>query len=253
MKQRSKNLKRKQIIKSIDISVDGDMSKEKCESLIRIKSEEEKLEWKSFGMPKTNQEKATFAKTVIAISNTNGGWILLGKDKVGNPNGIIENFLEISDLSNVVNSFVQPEIKNLKVAVFSNFEDKNLKNKNFAIIFVPKSVSLPHITINSSRSIKKNILYVRHSGCSEPAAYHDYLRIIRECLILKQSELLEYLKKSKISKDLEEMKEMLQELVSGKKRIKKKKVKYKEEIEYLFLKDEDFINKIRNRMEENEQ
>lgn len=250
MEQRIKKEK-DQIIKSIDISVDGDMSIEKCKSFLRVKSEEEKLEWKEFGMPKTSQQKAAFAKAIIAMSNTNGGWILLGREKAGNLKGIMEQFLEIADLSNIVNSFVQPEIKNLKVAVFRDFKEENLKNKNFAIVFVPKSILLPHITINNGDSINKNTLYVRHSGQSEPANYHDYQRIIRECIILRQNELLEHLERSQINRDLKVIKDMLKELLPGKKKIKKEKeATEEEEIKDLFLKDEDFINKIRDIMEE---
>lgn len=241
------------VMKSIDISVDGDMSKEKCESLLKIKSEEEKLEWKQFGMPKTGQEKGSFAKTIIAMSNTNGGWIILGKEKTGNPKGIPESFLEISDLANIVNSFVQPEIKNLKVAVFIEFKEEQLLNKNFALIFIPKSIFLPHITINNGDSIANNTLYVRHSGQSEAAAYHDFQRIIRECVILKQSELLEHLEQSQMSKDLKEIKENLIELCDRNKTKESNKSVEEEQIKDLFIKDDDFVDKIKNLMEKNEQ
>lgn len=252
MEQKDQERKNDQIRKSLDIPVDGDMSTQRCKFLLlRIRSEEEKLEWKGFGLPKTNQEKAAFAKAVIGMANTKGGWILLGKEKTGNLGGISENFLEITELSNVVNSFVQPEIKNLKVATFNDFEEKKLKNKSFAMVFVPRSILLPHITIRDGDSIKKNTLYVRHSGQSEPASYSDSQRIIRECVILRQSELLEYLEKSQISKELKEMKDMLKELSGRKKKIKKKKeVVEEEQIKNLFLKDEDFVSEIKDIMEE---
>lgn len=242
------NNKGKEQIVSYDISLDGDMSKEKCEFLFRMKSEEEKLEWKEFGMPKTSQEKASFAKVVIAMANTNGGYIILGRAKTGEYKGIIERNLEISEVANSVNSFTIPEIKNLKVAVFDDLKGENLEGKNFAMIFVPGSDTLPHITIKDGDSVVKNMLYVRHSGQSEPASYHDYQRIIRKCVLLKQDELINHLEKSHVNEQLEEIKGMVQILLPQK--------EGKENIEgnqenILFLKDDDFIDKIKSERKDN--
>lgn len=224
-----------------DISVDGDMSKEKCELLLRYKSENVRLEWKGFGIPHDSNAKCTLAKSIIAMSNTEGGWILLGKDKCGKVTGIEEEFIDVADISNVVNSFVQPEIKNLKVETYLH---RKTRPKYIALIFVPKSNLLPHVTMRDGGKISKDMLYVRHSGQSEPASYHDYQRVIRECLVLRQNEVLEQLGKSGMYSAMQEMKALLQEIHSA---VTEGKITPKAKVEDLFIKDSDFTDLIRQR------
>lgn len=219
--------------KTFDVPIDGLLSEDRCELLLSLiaSGESEKVEAKNFGFPKDKAEKANLSKAIIAMENTNGGYVLLGVENDGTTKGIAEEELDPADINNVVSHFVLPEIRNIKCTVFKKDENK------VGIIFVPPGDELPYITIkDSGDELRKNVIYVRHTGQSEPANYNDLQRVILKACIKKQKDLAKHLEQTEMVKDIKEIKEHL----IG----KETKNNFSDKI--IFLESEDFIKKVEN-------
>jgi len=89
------------------VVLDGDLSKERLLSLIRLGREEEALDYKrSYDLTGTiTKDKVEMARDVVAMANTSGGYVLLGVDenRLGttisyNPVGIPEGHLSALDI-----------------------------------------------------------------------------------------------------------------------------------------------------------
>ena len=217
---------------TIDIVADGDLTDEKCERLISYEGEElEKLERKGYGRPQSRSQKPDFAKVVIAMANTRGGYILLGVDNNRSLVGIGDASLDPSDLGSIVSTYVYPEIKNLSVRVFAK------DGKNIGVVFVPSSDHLPHVTKidgGGGNILKKNTIYVRHSGESEPANYQDIQIIISKALQQRQGEMSKYLEETELHKDVRLIKEHLLGTSSRKDNIE----------HFIFSTNEEFLSEL---------
>ena len=215
--------------KSPVILADGSLSKERCEFLLSYPgSENDKLERKAFGIPATSSEKSQLAKAIIAMANSDGGYILLGINDDKTIKGIDDVELDPAKMNDLASAFSRPEIKNITTTVY---EKESLK---VGVIFVPLSDNIPHITIKDTEKLNKNIIYVRHSGQSEPANYEDMERLVLKAVIRRQKELMRHLEETELQKDVRLIKEHL----LGKKEDEKS--------DFLVIDDETFISKIDN-------
>ncbi len=209
------------------ILVDGSLSKERCEFLLSyLGSESDKLERKEFGVPASSSEKSQLAKAIIAMANSDGGYILLGINDAKVVKGIRNVDLDPAKINDLASSFAKPEIKNLTTVVY---EKDALK---VGIIFVPPSDNVPHITIKESDKLNKNVIYVRHSGQSEPANHEDMEKLILKAVIKRQKELMRHLEETELQKDVR----MIKEHLLGKKEAEKP--------DFLVVDEEAFVAKI---------
>lgn len=240
-----------ELVATREIAIDGSTSKEKCEDLLEWTSEDDKLEWKSFGVPQSAIERAALAKAIIAMSNTKGGYIILGKDDNGSICGITQTTIDPNIVLQKVNPLIMPKIKQVRTAVHEKDGHK------IGMIYIPLSDELPHITIKECEDLKKNVLYIRKSGSSDFADYTDYQRIFNEVFKRKISEMVKEFERSPIMKEIKEIKNLIallfRELIKKKER--KKEISILEKFspkELSLIEDEDFVNELERRYRKND-
>ncbi len=146
------------------------------------------LEWKldvPVSPSATVKAKYRFVKACISFANTEGGFVLLGVDQKGRWKGLTEVDLDHSDpakLTELINGCIFPDIPNLNYGVFK------FSKKNFAVVHVPPSQLVPHVTtkpievgMGQSRRpiLRKHAVYTRHGAKSDLATPSQYQKIIQ--------------------------------------------------------------------------
>lgn len=223
-----------------DIAIDGTTSMEKLEDLLKWPAEDDKLEWKEFGIPKDAEQRASLARAIIAMANTNGGYIILGKKNDGSICGITETLVDANDILQKVNPLIMPKIIKIKTAVYTK------DRLNIGLVYVPPSDEMPHITIGDCSSLKKDTLYTRKAGQSNLADYNDFQRISNIVFKRKLSETIKDFEKTPIMSHILDIKESiktLMEIVKGKEGPEEKSILDKLSAKEISLIDDDEFKK----------
>ena len=135
--------------------------------------EGEDLEHKS-RYTKELQDRGVLVKTIVAMSNTRGGRIILEKVLID------PSELDSARLDDMVNKYVAPRVKDIKSQV---------EQDGTVIIDIPESDAKPHLftaDIRYQQGGKQKIVFspgqvwVRHSSKNEPASADDVDRMIRQ-------------------------------------------------------------------------
>jgi len=136
------------------------------------------------------------AKSVFAFANTEGGFIVFGVDQRGHWTGLPRASLAAVDpsrLTEVFNSYVAPEVQ-------YSYEEFQERGRHFALLHVPPSRFLPHVTIKDACDridarrqhtiIAKHSVYVRYGAKSDLASPAHHERIIASRTEQLRQELL---------------------------------------------------------------
>ncbi len=158
------------------------------------------LEWKSsgpFGPDVTVRTKYRAVKAAISFANTDGGFILFGIDPRGEWLGLGDNSmaeLDPAKVTQLINGVVFPELPVINYAQFSE------AGKTFAVVHVPPSPLIPHVTTkditeidaNGARRIvlAKHTVYYRHGAKSEAATPTQHQKIVEKRTVRLRDELL---------------------------------------------------------------
>ena len=158
------------------------------------------LEWKAtglFGPHVTIRTKYRAVKAVISFANTEGGFVLFGVDPTGKWIGLSDSErleLDPAKVTDLINGVVFPE---LPVINFAQFSDRN---KPFALVHVPPSASVPHVTTrditetdgNGKKRVvlAKHTVYYRQGAKSEAASPLQHQKIAERRNTRLRDELL---------------------------------------------------------------
>ncbi len=175
------------------VLVEDDLSQSKVLYLVKLNREEERLDYKDgYEVSKTalyNKNKVDLVCDIIAMANTEGGYILIGvseKNNAFNITGVNEPLIEKitpESLNTLLNNYVNhPPLT--KVGVFE------IEGKKILAILILKSKNLlpfandgQYQTENDKKSqttFYNGEIFVRHSAKSEKAKYPDILRFVEE-------------------------------------------------------------------------
>jgi hypothetical protein len=172
--------------------------------LLVCTAESRHLEWKCgppVGPSVTNQQKYRMVKAVISFANWEGGFIVFGVEPSGNWTGLPEADIRQVDpamITELVNGCIFPDIPVL------NYANVKHDGRNFALLHVPPSESMPHITTKEimeqepgrkSRVIlAKHALYCRQGAKSDLATPQQHYKIITKKTDLLRNEMVRRIK-----------------------------------------------------------
>jgi len=168
--------------------------------LLRCSSESRYLEWKSYapiGPTVDTRSKYRAVKAAISFANTEGGFILFGIAPDGHWIGLTSeemSHVDPSKITELINGCISPDLPYL------NYAQTTHKGKHFAILHVPESPLLPHVTTKeivdrSSRSkpeviLARHAVYYRCGGKSSLASPGQHQRIVAKRTDFLRTELL---------------------------------------------------------------
>ena len=200
-------MKRKRLPSLATLSTHDDPLSDKqvlIERLVSAKSENRYLEWKlcpPIGPKVTTRAKYRMVKSVVSFANTDGGFVLFGVKSDGQWLGLEKVDLEHVDpahITELINGCVFPYIPTLNYAEFK------YKRRTYAIIHVPPSPLMPHVTTkqivemkeNNQKSIilQKYAVYCRQGAKSDLATPSQHHKIIANRTEVLRSELLARIK-----------------------------------------------------------
>ncbi len=147
------------------VFIDGDISAEKLQFLIKLGIEEERLDYKNeynLSGSRGTKDKVELVRDIVGMANTYGGYIVLGVHEVVDstgkqfsPEGMSPEActsLDISALRQQIEGYVSERLEvQLKLHVLSEYADKT-----FGIIFIPPSPYLPIIFSSNGQYTDKN-------------------------------------------------------------------------------------------------
>ncbi len=143
-----------EIVANSRVVLDGDVSKERLLSLIRLQREEDALDYKSsydLSGRRVTKDKLSMVADVVAMANTSGGYIVLGvdEDRSGTaaayqPNGIHEDHLEALDITKLVDQIGKYLDVPVSVILQRYYLDE-YGGKCFALVYVEESPRSPII------------------------------------------------------------------------------------------------------------
>lgn len=178
----------------IPVDVDEDLSEGKLRMLLDLKEERSELDYKEAFDNSSTRDKVELAKDVLAMANTNGGYLVLGVRDDGTPVGLSRDQYEQlggSNLANKVNAYCRPRqasltlrkhdtevgaVKMLLALVF-------VRKKEGLPIFMARDGTYPHPTRKTQEcAFRKDDVYVRHDDQSVPMVPEDMERFVSEAL-----------------------------------------------------------------------
>lgn len=167
------------------------------------------LEWKAstlFGTHVSTRTRYRAVKAVISFANADGGFVLLGVDPKGTWIGLQDS--ELADLdpakiTELINGAVFPELPVINFATFAN------AGKQFALVHIPPSPLIPHVTTKDITEIDpggvrkivlaKHTVYYRQGAKSEPATPVQHQRIVERRTVRLRDELVRRVKEVPLS------------------------------------------------------
>jgi hypothetical protein len=172
--------------------------------LLACAVESRHLEWKSVppvGPSVTVQQKYRMVKAVISFANWEGGFVVFGVEPSGKWTGLLEADLRQVDpamITELVNGCVFPDIPILNYATVKH------NGRDFALLHVPPSDSMPHITTKhiveqelgrrSRVVLAKHALYCRQGAKSDLATPQQHYRIIAKKTDILRNEIVRRIK-----------------------------------------------------------
>lgn len=168
--------------------------------LLSCSSESRYLEWKSYapiGPTVDTRSKYRAVKAAISFANTDGGFIVFGIALDGRWTGLTKeqmSHVDPSKITELINGCISPELPYL------NYAQTTHRGKHFAILHVPASPLLPHVTkkeiVERSRPSKPEVILARHAvycrsgGKSSLASPDQHQRIVAKRTDFLRAELL---------------------------------------------------------------
>ncbi|HTG16308.1 MAG TPA: RNA-binding domain-containing protein, partial [Blastocatellia bacterium] len=126
------------------------------------------------------------AKTVSALANSGGGYIILGVDDAGIPDGVppMEGRTPIKDwLEQQIPLLVDYALSDFRVHIVERSNPTRIPvDKEVVVIDVGDSPLAPHQCIRGSKGATKYLYYYRQAGHSSPAP-NFYLELLRQRLV----------------------------------------------------------------------
>jgi len=138
------------------------------------------------------RSREEYAKSMIAFSNKNGGYIIFGiSDRprilIGLKNNEFEN-LDEARIAEYLNSLASPEIEFEK-------EVQKLKGLKIGIIHVFESAEKPIITTKHGKEIREGEIYYRYNARKERIKYPELRKILEDAKSKERKGVLEQLRK----------------------------------------------------------
>lgn len=130
-------------------------------------------------------EKAALAKEVLALANSQGGFIIFGVSENENKSIRIEGLPEIRDkavVSNDLKNFISSNLKyDVYDFVYDASEYEKLIGKKFQMLVVENTPQfLPFLAKRESGSLKQNMIYVRRGTSCEIANEEELQALINQ-------------------------------------------------------------------------
>jgi len=172
------------------------LSDKACKTLLLVRRESRPLDFKELFDPNNNGDWCEIIKDLVAMANTDGGYLIVGARNDGSSSGTDLQAVASIDQALVVDKIakytdVQPEEVNLR-----HFAHKGIER----VIFHVGEADAPIVFVRpgtyqvSPRKQKtafgKGTLYFRHGSKSEPARQADIRRAFEGMLARKRREML---------------------------------------------------------------
>jgi hypothetical protein len=126
------------------------------------------------------------AKTVSAIANSGGGYIILGVDDAGTPDGVppLQGNTPVRDwLEQKIPHLVEYPLADFRVHVVQPSVSSRIPSgKQVIVVDIGDSALAPHQCAHGGGDARKYTYYYRQAGRSEPAP-HFYLELLRQRLV----------------------------------------------------------------------
>ena len=158
------------------------------------------LEWKRGGLfdpAVTTRTKYRAVKAAISFANADGGFVVFGIHPNGTWEGLTDEQLfhfDPAKITELINGVVFPELPEINYAEFSDSE------KNFAVVHVPPSGLIPHVTTRKivetdASGVKKTVIerhavYFRQGARSAVATPLQHQKIVERRTSRLRDELL---------------------------------------------------------------
>lgn len=132
-------------------------------------------------------EKAALAKEILALANSQGGFIIFGVSENADKSICIEGLPEIRDKAVVSNDLKHFISSNLQYEIYdfsyNTSEYQELIGKNFQMLVVENTPQyLPFLSKKESGSLKQNMIYVRRGTSCEIANEEELHALINQRL-----------------------------------------------------------------------
>lgn len=119
-------------------------------------------------------ENAALAKEILALANSQGGFIIFGVAENKDKSICVEGLPEIKDkavISNGIKSFISSNLKyDIYDFSYTSSEYEALKDKNFQMLVVEDTPEyIPFLSKKESGSLKQNMIYIRRGTSCEIA------------------------------------------------------------------------------------
>jgi len=187
-----KSMPQEQFDGKTDIVLDTDLSVEKLLQLIQHGAEEDVLDYKRLYDLSSQRHKVDIVCDLVAMANTNGGYIVLGVDEtieggrqftsVGLDNEILKD-LDVTKIADQVATYVMARL-NIFLQIHHLAE---MDGKTFALLYVSQGDDLPIIFTKdgqfehngrSKTKFRSGEIFVRRGAASVRADQNDMRRII---------------------------------------------------------------------------
>jgi len=172
------------------------LSDQACKTLLSVRRESRPLDFKGSFNPNENGDWCEIIKDLVAMANTDGGYLIVGARDNGSSSGTDLQLVASIDQATVVDKIgkytdVQPEEVNLRHFAYKDMERVIFQvGKTDAPIVFVRPGTYAVTSKKQKTAFWKGTVYFRHGSKSEPARQADIQRTFDAMLAKRRREML---------------------------------------------------------------